>query len=153
MQWLRFCCGYISQARLSLSAARSILKLRRPPRMPALGHGNLGNDAAVVKPVPTSNENKRLRTAQYGSSWLHAGPPGEKQTPGNVKLLLPPRQSRGASLVVLAGRFGGYDCRASSCCFRRWGRCAWLCFGCHRRGRFGSRRAVSVDASLDQSGS
>jgi len=55
MQWLCFCCSYIPQARQSLSAARPILKLRRPQRMPALGHGNLGKDAAVAKTVQTTS--------------------------------------------------------------------------------------------------
>ena len=54
MRWLSFCCGYISQARLSLSAARPILKLKRPRRMAvAQTKGGMRKVAAEARAVPT----------------------------------------------------------------------------------------------------
>ena len=49
MRRLLFCCGYISQAPRFLSAARSTLKLRKPPRKPiAPTSGDLSKDAAAA---------------------------------------------------------------------------------------------------------
>src|ERR1022692_3617121 len=59
MQWPRFCCGSISQGRLSLLAVRRTPKLRRLRRKPVTRtYGDLGNDAAVARTVP-SNSVKR----------------------------------------------------------------------------------------------
>jgi len=47
---LRSCFGYISQARPFLSAARRILKSRRPRQEPTvMREGDLGKDEAVAR--------------------------------------------------------------------------------------------------------